>query len=122
MHPIFAEFVDGDSRWQVCLADCPDYLSYRALADILYTEHLRGLEHTDILVVRPRVDRSGYPEGGALGDIKAVCDRAPRASVHILYSEDYQHRLTGNLNKSAEGFLNAEERESAFLRWLQGKD
>jgi hypothetical protein len=122
MRPIFAEWVNGDSRWQVCLADCPDYLSYEALADLLYTEHLRGLEHVDILIVRPRVDRPGYREEDDKAGVEALCGRAPRASLHILYSEEYQHRLTENRNLQAEDLLPAPSDRSACLNWLQDKE
>jgi hypothetical protein len=122
MRPIFAEWVNGDSRWQVCLADCPDYLSYEALADLLYTEHLRGLEHTDILIVRPRVDRPGYREEEDKAGVEALYGRAPRASLHILYSEGYHHRLTKNRNLRAEDRLPAPSDRSACLNWLQDKE
>ena len=121
MRPIFAEWVNGDDRWQVCLADCPDYLSFEVLADLLYNEYLRGLEHTDILIVRPRVDRPGYHGDGDKAGVDALCRRAPRASLHILYSEEYEHHLTENRNQQAEDRLAAARDRSACLDWLQDK-
>ncbi len=56
MQPLFAEFTSEfvADRWQACLADRHDYLGFGELAELLYSEHLRLLEQTDILVIRLR--------------------------------------------------------------------
>jgi hypothetical protein len=121
MYPLFAEFVAGD-RWQVCLADCPDYLSFETLADILYSEHLRGLEQTDVLIVRPRVDLPTSAQEVNADKVRALVKRAPHSSIHILSSNDYELRLSSNLNASAEDKLPNDAVRSACLKWLQDKE
>src|SRR5215510_12815444 len=99
MYPIFAEFMHAENRWQVCLADCPDHLDYDALSDLLYTEHLRGLEHTDILIVRPRVDEPRLRNSVVYEDFQTLRKRAPRSSLHMLFTDEYKAELSANLNK-----------------------
>ncbi len=122
MYPIFAEFADGENRWQVCLADCPDYFGVEALSELLYTEHSRDLDHTDILIVRPRVDQSGLSADHTSDGIQPLRKRAPRASLHVLYSQEFEHVLTDNVNGFVESLLPSSEKRLTFLRWLQEKE
>jgi hypothetical protein len=122
MYPIFAEFMHAENRWQVCLADCPDYLDYDLLSDLLYTEHLRGLEHTDILIVRPRVDQPRLSGSIIPGDFQALRKRAPRSSLHVLFTDDYKVELSSNLNNDVDDKLHSDEIRKMFLQWLQDKE
>lgn len=122
MYPLFAEFITGENRWQVCLADCPDYMNFEALSDALYTEHLRGLEQTDILIVRPRVDRPLDLSAISPGDLLSLQKRAPRASLHVLFSSGYVINLSSNLNRQIDDKLETKEVQNAFLKWLQDKE
>ena len=122
MYPIFAEFMHAENRWQVCLADCPDYLDYDLLSDLLYTEHLRGLEHTDILIVRPRVDQPRLSGSIIPGDFQALRKRAPRSSLHVLFTDDYKVELSFNLNNDVDDKLHSDEIRKMFLQWLQDKE
>jgi hypothetical protein len=124
MQPLFAEFASGDGpdRWQVCLADCHDYLSYGALADILYTEHLRVLEQADILIVRPRVDLPISSQTVPAIDVTQLSKRAPHASLHMLFTDNYEVMLSSNLNQSVADKLPTDRLRTECLHWLQDKE
>lgn len=124
MHPLFSEYTttQTSNRWQVCLADCQDHLTYERLADLLYTESPRQLEQTDLLIVRPSVDTSLSENSFDLSEFAPLTKRAPHASLHVLFSEKFEIRLSSNLNPLIQDKLASGELKDDCLRWLQDKE
>lgn len=122
MQPVFAEFEILDDRFQVCLADCPDYLTPELLADILYTEHIQILEQTDVLIVRPRVDRPIPIQVFDSAYFSALTKRAPHASIHVLFSDHYKIMLSANINPAIDDKLSTNASKEKCIRWLQDKE
>ena len=85
--------------------DKPDHLTYEDIADELYTAYPRYLEQTDILVVRPPIDRMLTHPLHEPSGVSAMVDRAPRASLHLLYSHDFKIHVSANLNDRVEDKL-----------------
>ena len=124
MQPLFAEFTSEfvADRWQVCLADRHDYLGFGELAELLYSEHLRLLEQTDILVIRLRVDVSVSTETLASLDLAPLIQRVPRSSLHLLFSNNFEIILSDNRNGAVGDKLKDGQLRSEFLKWLQDKE
>jgi len=124
MQPLFAEFdrQGAQVKWRVCLADCQDHLTYDDLADVLYTEHLRLLVQTDILVVRPRVDLPRTESRVRKTELMSLCKRAPHSAVPLLFTDEYKTCLSRNMNESSTTRLKSPESRDEFVRWLQDKE
>jgi len=124
MDPLFAEFTSNHvpDRWQVCLADCHDYLSFDELAEILYGDHLRLLEQTDILVIRLQVDVPVSVDALISHDLTPVSKRAPRSSLHLLFTDNFEVKLSQNRNAAVADRLLDDQLRAEFLGWLQDKE
>ena len=124
MQPLFAEFTSEfvADRWQVCLADRYDYLGFGELAELLYSEHLRLLEQTDILVIRLRVDVSVSTETLASLDLAPLIQRVPRSSLHLLFSNNFEIILSDNRNGAVGDRLKDGQLRSEFLTGCRTKN
>jgi len=102
MEPIFFDLeVDNESK-RVCLVDFPKHQVIDDLADLLVTQHTGNIEQTDLVVLRPDVevpivDLRKYKEL-----LPPLQRRAPHAGIHLLYSTDFEHRLSHDLVSDSE--------------------
>ena len=119
MEPIFATCAFGDRSWRVGLVDCPHYVEFEEIADRLHTQYSQSIEHTDVLVLRPPVDRAIADPGVLRGKVLPFLERAPRASLHLLYSFDFTHMLSENLNNGVNTEMFSQMGKNNFLSWLR---
>lgn len=119
MRPLFARYTLAEDDAQVTLVDRPDFVNYLDLADKLYNSYASQLDATDLLVIRPPVDRPIFDPRSQIDEIVPLRERAPRAAIHLLHSNDYRNRLSENLNESAISRLSTSDDRETFLDWLR---
>ena len=97
MEPIFFEVeVDGESK-RVCLVDLPTHRTVEQLADLLVSRYGTRAEQTDLVILRPNVDTPIVGPVKQPDSLESLVRRAPRAEIRILYSVEFQHRLSADL-------------------------
>lgn len=120
MHPLFLRYPSaGGSDWGITLVDRPDYVSYEDVAETLYNEHARSLEMTDLLVVRPPVYRPVLDVSEEVKALLPFTERVPRASLHLLYTENCAIKLSANVNNKVEDRLPEAQIRTDCLDWLR---
>ncbi len=105
------------------LVDLADFESPADLADQNYAEAPDQLASAEVIVVRLNSrPPDGDVETWAKGHLSPLhAERAPRASVHLLYLRDLVVGLTGNLG-SAPGLLADEDQRTLFIDWLRAEE
>ena len=103
----------------VALVACPDYLTPEEVADTLYHEHPSELEATEILIVRPRVDRPLSDGDNDTASLLPFIERAPRATLHRLYTHNYSIKLSANFNTKVEDKLSGPDVQALCINWLR---
>lgn len=119
MRPLVFRYERVGHISNVTLVDCPHYESYEHVARQLYSGFPKTTENTDILVIRPPVDRpvvATADETARLGDFLG---RFPKASIHLLYSANFEIKLSENVNPLRRDSLIPPEIASGFLQWLR---
>ena len=118
MEPVFATLSSG-REWRIALLDRPRHLSYEDVADEFYASFSRHLEQTDILLLRPPVDEMVEDPCALSAGLEAVAERAPRASLHLLYSWNFDIRLGTNVNHRVTDRITGNLDTQALLSWLR---
>ena len=130
MEPLFFE-VDVDGReFHICLVDFREYHTQDDLAELLISRHTRALEHNDMLVLRPDVDRPIQNKRDLLQPEDVLLRRVPRSQVRVLYSHNFKHVLSPDLASSGPEELSRETRERVvkdirskeFLHYVNNTD
>lgn len=110
MRAVTYELRSNGIALQVLFADCPEHVSYANLAEQLYTANRNEITTCDLLVIRPRVDQGlSLPLAPAPG-LERVVERVERLPVHLLFSADYEHHLSKNINPAVPEILRGDER------------
>lgn len=95
---------------RVLFADCPEHVSYANLAGNLYTANRNEITTSDLVVIRPRVDQGLSLPLAPIPGLQPVVERVERLPVHLLFSADYQHHLSKNVNSAVPEILPDNER------------
>ena len=114
-----------DEERAVTLVDVPAQLTIADAAELLYSENPLHLAFTDILVVRWGVSPPDVED--LLEDAQVIlrpfwAERAPNASVHLLYVNNYELELTKNCNPSASVNALKEGDHKGFIEYLRGEE
>ena len=97
MEPIFFDVeVDGEVK-RVCLVDLPVHQTMEQLGDFLVSRHGTRAEQIDLVVVRPDVHQPSVDPPNRPDSLESLVRRVPRAEIRILYSTEFQYRLSPNL-------------------------
>jgi hypothetical protein len=90
-----------DNAYSGILIDRPDTVTGAALATRLYNQWRTTIEEVDFIVVRPAVDSALTNVSGEIEELGDLIRRAPNAAIYILYSTNYEIRISDNINPSA---------------------
>ena len=94
----------GESK-RICLLDWPESQTPEQLGSLLVTKYAAGLEHTQLLVLRPAVDIPFGDPSIRSNELARLVRRVPRATIYILYSHNFAHKLSSDLVNSREDEL-----------------
>ena len=124
MQHLFTRWGEDVGR-AVTLVDVPAHLTVADAAELLYSENPLHLAYTDILVVRRGVSPPDAED--SLEDARTIlmpfwAERAPNASVHLLYAENYEIKLTKNCNPSDSINPLEEGEHKDFIGYLRGEE
>jgi hypothetical protein len=100
----FDILLDG-AELHVLFVTCDDHASLTETAEQLYNQNRTDITNADLLVVRPCVSKPLQLDSAYSQEWIDFIQRAERLPLHILYSIDYGHQLSGNLNRSVNDIV-----------------
>lgn len=100
----FDILLDG-TELQVLLVTCGDHASLTDTAEQLYNQNRTDITNADLLVIRPCVSQPLQLDSVHSQEWIDFIQRAERLPLHILYSMEYAHQLSGNLNRSVNDIV-----------------
>ena len=122
MEPIFFEIAVDQKDKRVCLIDLPTHQTdwnIERLAEWLVAHHASQLEQTDLLILRPDVGVPLENTDKYADKLPSLARKVPQPAIHMLYSFNFKHKLSENLNPRHAGARHSKKTRDSIIKGIR---